>query len=183
MRYGRFIKTSQIGLEAAENVENRSIFWSSALQGQVSGLNMMLNHVMLLLLIKDAHIAKGSVFLWPMESMSYMVLLTNIREELVHPYMGRPRFEQLLLFKRGVFIDLVLNSCYCSKEHMNSLVSGGSIRLKFLEFYASRGHNVLPSSSLVPDDPIVLLTIVGMLQFKPIFLGKICQMPMKFVMN
>ncbi|KAK9129318.1 hypothetical protein Sjap_009805 [Stephania japonica] len=57
-------------------------------------------------------------------------------------------------------------------EPKNSLVSGDSIRRKFLEFYASRGHKVLPSSSLVPDDPTVLLTIAEMLQFKPIFLGK-----------
>ncbi|XP_010242838.1 PREDICTED: alanine--tRNA ligase, chloroplastic/mitochondrial isoform X2 [Nelumbo nucifera] len=56
-----------------------------------------------------------------------------------------------------------------SKE---SLVSGNSIRRRFLEFYASRGHKVLPSASLVPEDPTVLLTIAGMLQFKPIFLGK-----------
>ncbi|KAK9287434.1 hypothetical protein L1049_015855 [Liquidambar formosana] len=51
-------------------------------------------------------------------------------------------------------------------------VSGDSIRRRFLDFYASRGHKVLPSASLVPDDPTVLLTIAGMLQFKPIFLGK-----------
>lgn len=51
--------------------------------------------------------------------------------------------------------------------------SGDSIRRRFLDFYASRGHKVLPSSSLVPDDPTVLLTIAGMLQFKPIFLGKV----------
>lgn len=52
-------------------------------------------------------------------------------------------------------------------------VSGDSIRRRFLDFYASRGHKVLPSSSLVPDDPTVLLTIAGMLQFKPVFLGKV----------
>ncbi|XP_058080513.1 alanine--tRNA ligase, chloroplastic/mitochondrial isoform X2 [Magnolia sinica] len=51
-------------------------------------------------------------------------------------------------------------------------VSGDAIRRRFLEFYSSRGHKVLPSASLVPDDPTVLLTIAGMLQFKPIFLGK-----------
>ncbi|KAA8535947.1 hypothetical protein F0562_028425 [Nyssa sinensis] len=50
--------------------------------------------------------------------------------------------------------------------------SGDSIRRRFLDFYASRGHKVLPSASLVPDDPTVLLTIAGMLQFKPIFLGR-----------
>lgn len=51
--------------------------------------------------------------------------------------------------------------------------SGDSIRQRFLDFYAARGHKILPSSSLVPDDPTVLLTIAGMLQFKPIFLGKV----------
>nr|XP_016441047.1 PREDICTED: alanine--tRNA ligase, chloroplastic/mitochondrial-like isoform X1 [Nicotiana tabacum] len=51
--------------------------------------------------------------------------------------------------------------------------SGDSIRQRFLDFYAARGHKVLPSASLVPDDPTVLLTIAGMLQFKPIFLGKV----------
>ncbi|KAB2602610.1 alanine--tRNA ligase [Pyrus ussuriensis x Pyrus communis] len=52
-------------------------------------------------------------------------------------------------------------------------VSGDSIRRRFLDFYAARGHKVLPSASLVPDDPTVLLTIAGMLQFKPIFLGQV----------
>lgn len=36
----------------------------------------------------------------------------------------------------------------------------------------TRGHTVLPGSSLVPQDPSVLLTIAGMLQFKPVFLGR-----------
>lgn len=55
----------------------------------------------------------------------------------------------------------------------NNSVSGDAIRQCFLDFYAARGHKILPSSSLVPDDPTVLLTIAGMLQFKPIFLGKV----------
>jgi len=50
--------------------------------------------------------------------------------------------------------------------------SGSEIRQQFLDFYAQRGHQVLPSASLVPEDPTVLLTIAGMLPFKPIFLGQ-----------
>ncbi|CAL5205728.1 unnamed protein product [Lathyrus oleraceus] len=56
---------------------------------------------------------------------------------------------------------------------VDNSVTGDSIRQRFLSFYASRGHKVLPSASLVPDDPTVLLTIAGMLQFKPIFLAKV----------
>ncbi|MBE9160957.1 alanine--tRNA ligase [Tychonema sp. LEGE 06208] len=51
-------------------------------------------------------------------------------------------------------------------------LSGSEIRQTFLDFYAQRGHKILPSASLVPEDPTVLLTIAGMLQFKPIFLGQ-----------
>jgi len=51
-------------------------------------------------------------------------------------------------------------------------LSGAEIRTKFLEFYQRKGHQLLPSASLVPEDPTVLLTIAGMLPFKPIFLGQ-----------
>ncbi len=51
-------------------------------------------------------------------------------------------------------------------------ISGSDIRNQFLNFFAQRGHQILPSASLVPEDPTVLLTIAGMLPFKPIFLGQ-----------
>lgn len=51
-------------------------------------------------------------------------------------------------------------------------LSGSEIRQKFLDFYAQQGHKILKSASLVPEDPTVLLTIAGMLPFKPIFLGQ-----------
>ncbi len=51
-------------------------------------------------------------------------------------------------------------------------LSGNEIRASFLNFFAQRQHQILPSASLVPEDPTVLLTIAGMLPFKPIFLGQ-----------
>ena len=51
-------------------------------------------------------------------------------------------------------------------------LSGSEIRQTFLDFYQKRGHAILPSASLIPEDPTVLLTIAGMLPFKPIFLGQ-----------
>ena len=50
--------------------------------------------------------------------------------------------------------------------------SGDQIRAAFLDFYEQRGHRRMASASLVPDDPTVLLTIAGMLPFKPVFLGQ-----------
>src|SRR5580698_2089944 len=47
------------------------------------------------------------------------------------------------------------------------------IRASFLEFFRKNGHAVVPSSSLVPgDDPTLLFTNAGMVQFKDVFLGK-----------
>jgi alanyl-tRNA synthetase len=50
--------------------------------------------------------------------------------------------------------------------------SGAEIRAAFLSFYEQRGHSPMASASLVPEDPTVLLTIAGMLPFKPVFLGQ-----------
>jgi alanyl-tRNA synthetase len=47
------------------------------------------------------------------------------------------------------------------------------IRRQFLDYFAARGHTVVPSASLVPaNDPTLLFTNSGMVQFKDVFLGK-----------
>ncbi len=47
------------------------------------------------------------------------------------------------------------------------------IRQKFLDFFEKRGHTVVPSASLVPEnDPSVLFTTAGMQQFKPYYIGQ-----------
>ncbi|MBI3442178.1 MAG: alanine--tRNA ligase [Candidatus Sungbacteria bacterium] len=50
-------------------------------------------------------------------------------------------------------------------------MQSSEIRQKFFEFFEARGHRVVPSSSLIPDDPSVLLTTAGMQQFKPYYTG------------
>jgi alanyl-tRNA synthetase len=50
--------------------------------------------------------------------------------------------------------------------------SSNELRQAFLDFFAERGHEVVPSSSLVPaNDPTLLFTNAGMVQFKDVFLG------------
>ena len=52
------------------------------------------------------------------------------------------------------------------------MLTGNEIRKLYLDYFKDkRQHTVVPSSSLVPDNPTVLLTTAGMLQFLPIFLG------------
>lgn len=50
-------------------------------------------------------------------------------------------------------------------------MKSSEIRRAFIEFFAERGHVQVPSSSLIPTDPTVLLTTAGMQQMVPYFLG------------
>ena len=55
---------------------------------------------------------------------------------------------------------------------MTPNISVADIRKTFLDFYAAKGHTVVPSSSLVPgNDPTLMFTNSGMVQFKDVFLG------------
>ena len=53
-------------------------------------------------------------------------------------------------------------------------MTGNELRTSFLKFFESKGHLILPSASLIPqDDPTLLLIGAGMAPFKPFFTGKL----------
>ncbi|MEK7734092.1 MAG: alanine--tRNA ligase-related protein, partial [Pseudomonadota bacterium] len=51
-------------------------------------------------------------------------------------------------------------------------MSSSDIRSAFLDYFKRQGHAIVPSSSLVPaNDPTLLFTNAGMVQFKDVFIG------------
>ena len=52
------------------------------------------------------------------------------------------------------------------------MMTSSQIRQSFLDFFASKQHTLVPSSSLMPDSPNLLFTNAGMNQFVPVFLGQ-----------
>jgi alanyl-tRNA synthetase len=54
---------------------------------------------------------------------------------------------------------------------MSPPTTAEALRAAWLEFFAARGHTVVPSASVIPVDRSVLFTVAGMVPFKPYFLG------------
>ena len=57
-------------------------------------------------------------------------------------------------------------------QQSQTIMTGNEIRKSFVDFFKSKEHKHFESASLIPDDKSLLLTVAGMVPFKPFFLGE-----------
>ena len=68
-----------------------------------------------------------------------------------------------------IFFEVIMSTVTPGGKTMESKL----IRQKFIDYFVSKGHTHVPSSSLIPaNDPTILFANAGMNQFKDVFLGK-----------
>lgn len=81
-------------------------------------------------------------------------------------------------FAKHLWEELLITNCYFRQIYNEIEMNSAEIRQKFLDYFMSVGHEIVPSAPMViKNDPTLMFTNAGMNQFKDIFLGNT---PVKF---